>query len=57
MPFLVSLVNLQKLTLWAWLEMPSMVMLAPAQNTRGLSEVMMTQPISGCSNRSRWIAS
>ena len=38
MPFRVSLVNLQKLTLWAWLAPASMRILAPAQNTRGFAE-------------------
>ena len=35
----VSLVNLQKLTLWAWEEPASMRMLAPAQNTRSLPDL------------------
>ena len=38
MPLRVSLVNLQKLTLSAWVEPASMRILAPAQNTRGLPE-------------------
>src|ERR1700691_3143189 len=38
MPLRVSLVNLQKLTLWAWVAPASMRILAPAQNTRGLPE-------------------
>ena len=37
-PLRVSLVNLQKLTLWAWVAPASMRMLAPAQNTRFLPE-------------------
>ena len=36
-PLRVSLVNLQKLTLWAWVAPASMRMLAPAQNTRFLA--------------------
>ena len=57
MPFRVSLVNLQKLTFQAWDEVPSILMLAPAQNTRSLPDVIMTQPTSGCSKRSRWVMS
>ena len=38
MPLRVSLVNLQKLTLCAWVAPASMRILAPAQNTRGLPE-------------------
>ena len=43
----VSLVNLQKLTLWAWLAPASMRMLAPAQNTRGLAERSSTTRTCG----------
>ncbi len=57
MPLRVSLVNLQKLTLWAWVEPASMRMLAPAQNTRFLAERITTTFTSGCSKRSRWTAS
>ena len=39
MPLRVSLVNLQKLTFHAWLETPSMKMLAPEQNTRSVALV------------------
>jgi hypothetical protein len=53
----VSLVNLQKLTLWAWLAPASMRMLAPAENTRGLPERRITALASGCSKRKRCIAS
>ncbi len=42
MPLRVSLVNLQKLTLWAWVEPASMRILAPAQNTRFLPERITT---------------
>ena len=41
-PLRVSLVNLQKLTLWAWVAPASMRMLAPAQNTRFLPERITT---------------
>ena len=53
----VSLVNLQKLTLCAWLAPASMRMLAPAQNTRGLPERSSTTRTWGCSKRSRSSAS
>ena len=36
-PLRVSLVNLQKFTFQAWLDVPSMKMLAPEQNTRSLA--------------------
>jgi hypothetical protein len=49
----VSLVNLQKFTFQAWLETPSMKMLAPEQNTRSLPLVTMTVRTSGCSKRMR----
>ena len=57
MPLRVSLVNLQKLTLCAWLAPASMRILAPAQNTRGLPERSRITRTSGCSKRSRSIAS
>jgi hypothetical protein len=57
MPLRVSLVNLQKLTLWAWLAPASMRILAPAQNTRGLPERSTTTRTCGCSKRSRSMAS
>ena len=41
-PLRVSLVNLQKLTLWAWVAPASMRILAPAQNTRFLPERITT---------------
>ena len=56
MPLRVSLVNLQKLTLWAWVAPASMRILAPAQNTRGLPErsrmtftcgMLEAQPLDG----------
>ena len=53
MPSRVSLVNLQKFTLNAWLELPSMKMLAPAQKMRGLRLVRTTACTSGCSKRRR----
>ena len=53
----VSLVNLQKLTLWVWVEPASMRMLAPAQNTRSLPDFSTTTFTSGCSKRSRCTAS
>ena len=49
----VSLVNLQKLTLWVCGEPASMRMLAPAQNTRSLPDLSTTTFTSGCSKRSR----
>jgi len=56
-PLRVSLVNLQKLTLWAWVAPASMRMLAPAQNTRFLPERTTTTFTPGCSKRSRCTAS
>ena len=53
----VSLVNLQKLTFQPWEDWLSMRMLAPAQKTRSLPEVRTTARTSGCSKRSRWMAS
>ncbi len=53
----VSLVNLQKFTLWACVAPASMRMLAPAQKMPGLPERRITACTSGCSKRSRWIAS
>ncbi|EWS62497.1 hypothetical protein Y695_04275 [Hydrogenophaga sp. T4] len=57
MPLRVSLVNLQKFTFQAWLETPSMKMLAPEQNTRSLPLVTTTVRTSGCSKRMRFSAS
>ena len=57
MPLRVSLVNLQKFTFHAWLDTPSMKMLAPEQKTRSLALVMMTERTSGCSKRMRLRAS
>ena len=57
MPSRVSLVNLQKLILKPWLEMPSMWMLAPAEKMRSLPLSTTTTRTAGCSKRSRWIAS
>ena len=57
MAFRVSLVNLQKFTLKACGDCESIRMLAPAQKTRSLPEVITTAPTSGCSKRSRWTAS
>ncbi len=53
----VSLVNLQKFTLKGCELEPSMKMLAPAQKTLSLSESITSTRTSGCSKRSRWIAS
>jgi hypothetical protein len=53
----VSLVNLQKLTLWPWLAPASMRILAPAENTRSFPERRITALASGCSKRSRCMAS
>ena len=53
----VSLVNLQKLTLWACVAPASMRMLAPAQNTLGLPERSRMTRTCGCSKRSRSSAS
>ena len=57
MPLRVSLVNLQKFTFQAWLETPSMKMLAPEQKTRSLALVTITVRTSGCSKRMRLSAS
>ena len=57
MPLRVSLVNLQKFTFQAWLETPSMKMLAPEQKTRSLALVTMTDRTCGCSKRMRLSAS
>ena len=57
MPFLVSLVNLQKLTFQPCGEAASMRMLAPAQKILGLPLVITTVRTSGCSKRSRCTAS
>ena len=53
-PLRVSLVNLQKFTFQAWLESPSMKILAPEQNTRSLPLRMTTVPTFGC--RSGYVA-
>ena len=53
----VSLVNLQKLTLWACVDPASIWMLAPAQNTLSMPPVTTTACTSGCSKRSRWTMS
>ena len=57
MPFLVSLVNLQKFTFQPCGEAASMRMFAPAQKIFGLPLVMTTVRTSGCSKRSRCTAS
>ena len=57
MPFRVSFVNLQKFTFQAWLETPSMKMLAPEQKTLSLPLVRTTVRTSGCSKRIRLTAS
>ena len=57
MPLRVSLVNLQKFTFQAWLDSPSMKMLAPEQNTRSFRLVTITERTSGCSKRMRCSAS
>jgi hypothetical protein len=57
MPLRVSLVNLQKFTFQAWLETPSMKMLAPEQKMRSLPLVTITLRTSGCSKRTRFSAS
>ncbi len=57
MPLRVSLVNLQKFTFHAWLDAPSMKMLAPEQNTRSLRLVITTVRTAGCSKRMRLSAS
>ena len=43
--------NLQKLTLWAWVATASMRMFAPAQKTRSLADAARRRPTSGCSKR------
>ncbi len=53
----VSLVNLQKFTFQPCEDWLSIRILAPAQKIRSLPEVRTTAPISGCSKRSRWMAS
>ena len=57
MPLRVSLVNLQKLTLWPWVDPASIWMLAPAQKTLSIPPVTTTALTSGCSKRSRCTAS
>ncbi len=57
MPLRVSLVNLQKFTFHAWLEVPSMKMLAPEQNTLSFRLVSTTVRTVGCSKRMRFKAS
>ncbi len=57
MPFLVSLVNLQKFTFQLWLEAPSMKMLAPEQKMRSFRLATTTERTSGCSKRMRFNAS
>jgi hypothetical protein len=53
----VSLVNLQKFTFHPCDDWLSMRIFAPAQNTRSLPDLSTTARTSGCSKRSRWIAS
>ena len=53
----VSLVNLQKFTFQPCEDWLSIRILAPAQKIRSLPEVRTTAPTSGCSKRSRWMAS
>ena len=53
----VSLVNLQKFTLWWWEDPASIWMLAPAQNILSSPPLTTTARTSGCSNRRRWTAS
>jgi len=57
MPFLVSLVNLQKLTFHGCGDVASMRMFAPAQKIFSLTLVITTVRTPGCSNRSRCTAS
>ena len=57
MPLRVSLVNLQKFTFQAWLDVPSMKMFAPEQNTRSRPLVTTTERTDGCSKRMRLSAS
>ncbi len=53
MPLRVSLVNLQKFTLWPCVDVASIWMLAPAQNTLSIPPVTTTQRTSGWPKRSR----
>ena len=53
MPLRVSLVNLQKFTLWPCVDVASIWMFAPAQNTLSTPPVTTTHLTAGCSNRSR----
>ena len=57
MPLRVSLVNLQKLTFQAWVDTPSMKILAPEQKMRSFKLVTTTLLTSGCSKRMRCRAS
>ena len=57
MPLRVSLVNLQKFTFHQCSEEDSMLMLAPAQNTRSLPLVTIITLTDGCSKRMRCRAS
>jgi hypothetical protein len=57
MPLRVSLVNLQKFTFQACVEMPSMKMLAPELKIRSRRLVSTTTRLSGCSKRMRLSAS
>ena len=57
MPFLVSLVNLQKFTFHGCGDAASILMFAPAQKIFGLPLVITTVRTSGCSKRSRCTAS
>ena len=57
MAFRVSLVNLQKLTLWACSAPASILILAPAQKTRSFPDERTTTRTSGCSNRILWTIS
>ncbi len=57
MPLRVSFVNLQRLTFQAWLDTPSMKMLAPEQKMRSLPLVTTTLRTLGCSKRMRLSAS
>ena len=53
----VSLVNLQKFTLKAWVLLPSMKMLAPEQKAPSIRLLTTTVRTSGCSKRMRCTAS
>ncbi len=53
MPLRVSFVNLQKLTLCPCVDVASIWMLAPAQNTLSIPPVTTTAFTSGCSKRRR----